>query len=59
MSRLVFTGLVVLAAVCLAFGAVGIGVGVVLLAGVGVLIYLDRRRQGTEFAQLPEGRAGR
>jgi hypothetical protein len=59
MARLAFIGLVVLAAVCLAFGPVGIGIGVVLLAGVGVLISLHRRRQWREAGRLPEGRVGR
>jgi hypothetical protein len=44
-ARFIVTGVVVFAAVCIAFGGVGIGVGVVVLAGVGVLLHLERKRQ--------------
>ena len=59
MARMAFTGLIVLVAVSLAFGPVGIGLGVALVAGIGVLIHLARRRQSFEFGRLPDGRVGR
>lgn len=44
-TRIALVGFVVFAAVCFSFGAVGIGLGVVILVGVGALAYYRRRRR--------------
>jgi ABC-type tungstate transport system substrate-binding protein len=44
-TRISLVGLAVLAAACLAFGAVGIGIGVAVLIGGGALAYVRRRRR--------------
>jgi len=54
--RLTAVGLLVLAAVCLAFGAVGIGVGIGALTGIAVLIYVQRRRRWSEMSRIPSAR---
>jgi F0F1-type ATP synthase membrane subunit c/vacuolar-type H+-ATPase subunit K len=53
LARLVIMGLIVFAAVCLAFGAVGVGIGIGMLAGIAVLLYLRRRRTWVELGQIP------
>lgn len=40
-------GLVVVAAICLAFGPIGIGVGLALLVGLGGFVYFRRQRRAT------------
>ena len=57
-SLLIFSGLIVLAVVCLTFGPLGIGVGVVLLVGMGPLLHAHRRRPWSERGHMPEARAG-
>jgi hypothetical protein len=52
-ARLSVVGLIVVAAVCLAFGAVGVGVGLGVLAGLGVLIYLHQRRKWAGLGRVP------
>lgn len=45
LARISFVGLVVFVAMCLAFGAVGIGIGVAVLIGGGALEYVRRKRR--------------
>jgi hypothetical protein len=53
-SRIVLTGIIVLGAVCLAFGAVGVGIGVGALAGIVVLVLSVRRRRWEESGRIPD-----
>ncbi len=39
------TGLIVIAAVCAAFGAVGIGIGIAVVVGGAVFFFVERRRR--------------
>jgi hypothetical protein len=43
--RVMVTGLIVFAAVCAAFGAVGIGIGIAVLVTGGVVLYFEGRRR--------------
>jgi hypothetical protein len=43
--RVMVTGVIVVAAVCAAFGAVGIGVGIVVVVAGAVVVHFERRRR--------------
>jgi len=43
--RVVVAGSIVFAAVCAAFGAVGIGVGILVVVGGAVILHFERRRR--------------
>jgi anti-sigma factor RsiW len=54
-ARLAVAGLVVFAAVCVAYGAVGVGVGAVILVGAAVFVRIERRRRHSTPGRLPHG----
>jgi hypothetical protein len=54
MSLGIFTGLVVFGAVCVSFGAVGIGIGAGILFGVAALVFYERRKRLNEFIRRPD-----
>jgi O-antigen ligase len=51
----VFAAVIVFAAVCVSFGAVGLGSGVVVLFGVAALVRQQRRRRMSGLGQIPDG----
>jgi hypothetical protein len=51
--RLTVVGSIVLAAVCLAFGSVGVAAGIGVLTGMAVVIHLRRRRKWSEPGPMP------
>jgi Na+/melibiose symporter-like transporter len=53
-ARVIVTGCIVLVAVCFALGAVGIGIGIVVLAGIAVLVHFERQRRWRALGR-PEG----
>jgi hypothetical protein len=50
---MIVVGFIVLAAVSLAFGAVGVGVGIGVLTGMAALVYLRRRRSLSQLGGIP------
>ncbi|MGH9081699.1 MAG: hypothetical protein ACRDYE_16755 [Acidimicrobiales bacterium] len=52
-------GLIVLATVCIAFGAVGVAIGIGLVIGIAALLYPRRRRTLSELGRLPAPPRGR
>ena len=52
-TRVVATGLIVLVALCLAFGDAGIAAGVVVVAGIAAAVFLQRRRRWRRQSTFP------
>jgi O-antigen/teichoic acid export membrane protein len=53
-ARAVIAGLIVLVAASFAFGAVGLGIGTGVLAGLAVWVFVHRRRRWSKVARLPD-----
>ena len=52
--RLLVAGSIVFAAVCAAFGAVGIGIGIVVVVAGAVIFHFERRRRWKQQGATPD-----